>query len=103
MFKRAQTEKTIKDAPATVAQNMRNKTKDASLPSSNHSFFTCGSNFVCSKRFNPVISGTTKTQQILKDIKEIAVINFDHNDVIRHPLVTKIVQAYQKSNNNDKG
>jgi phosphate starvation-inducible protein PhoH and related proteins len=48
-------------------------------------------------------SGLLKTQRILKDIKEIAVINFDHNDVIRHPLVTKIVQAYQKSNNNDKG
>ena len=48
-------------------------------------------------------SGLIKTQRILKDIKEIAVINFDHNDVIRHPLVTKIVQAYQKSNNNDKG
>tara|TARA_B110000014_G_scaffold171984_1_gene122430 strand:+ start:1370 stop:1675 length:306 start_codon:yes stop_codon:yes gene_type:complete len=48
-------------------------------------------------------SGLIKTQRILKDIKEIEVINFDHNDVIRHPLVTKIVQAYQKSNNNDKG
>ena len=48
-------------------------------------------------------SGLIKTQKILRDIKEIAVINFDHNDVIRHPLVTKIVQAYQKSNNNDKG
>ena len=38
----------------------------------------------------------------LKNIKEIAVVNFDHNDVIRHPLVTKIVEAYQK-NTNDKG
>ena len=26
-------------------------------------------------------------------IKEISIINFDHNDVIRHPLVTKIVEA----------
>ena len=47
-------------------------------------------------------SGLTKAQSILKDIKEIAIINFDHNDVIRHPLVTKIVEAYKK-NNNDKG
>ena len=39
--------------------------------------------------------------KILKGIKEISVINFDHNDVIRHPLVSKIVEAYQK-NNNDK-
>ena len=48
-------------------------------------------------------SGLIKAQKILKDIKEIAVINFDYRDVVRHPLVTKIIQAYQKSDNNDKG
>ena len=47
-------------------------------------------------------SGLIKSQSILKNIKEISIINFNHNDVIRHPLVTKIVEAYQK-NNNDKG
>jgi len=47
-------------------------------------------------------SGLIKSQQILKNVKEISIINFDHNDVIRHPLVTKIVEAYQK-NSNDKG
>ena len=47
-------------------------------------------------------SGLIKSQGILKGIKEISVINFDHQDVIRHPLVTKIVEAYQK-NSNDKG
>ena len=46
-------------------------------------------------------SGLIKSQAILKNIKEISVINFDHQDVMRHPLVTKIVEAYQK-NNNDK-
>ena len=46
-------------------------------------------------------SGLIESQKILKGIKEISVINFDHNDVIRHPLVSKIVEAYQK-NNNDK-
>jgi len=44
-------------------------------------------------------SGLIESQKILKDIKEISVINFDHNDVIRHPLVTKIVEAYQKNTN----
>ena len=44
-------------------------------------------------------SGLTDSQKILKGIKEISIINFDHNDVIRHPLVTKIVKAYQKNNN----
>jgi phosphate starvation-inducible PhoH-like protein len=44
-------------------------------------------------------SGLTESQKILKDIKEISIINFDQNDVVRHPLVTKIVEAYQKNNN----
>jgi phosphate starvation-inducible PhoH-like protein len=46
-------------------------------------------------------SGLIKSQAILKGIKEISIINFDHKDVIRHPLVTKIIEAYQK-NTNDK-
>ena len=47
-------------------------------------------------------SGLVQSQNILKGIKEISIINFDQNDVIRHPLVTKIVEAYKK-NTNDKG
>jgi phosphate starvation-inducible PhoH-like protein len=47
-------------------------------------------------------SGLIKLKSILKGIKEISVVNFDHQDVMRHPLVTKIVEAYQK-NINDKG
>jgi len=44
-------------------------------------------------------SGLIESQKILKGIREISIINFDHNDVIRHPLVTKIVEAYQKNTN----
>jgi phosphate starvation-inducible PhoH-like protein len=47
-------------------------------------------------------SGLVKSQSILKGIKEIAVVNFDHQDVMRDPLVTKIVEAYQK-NTDDQG
>lgn len=47
-------------------------------------------------------SGLIEAQNVLKGIKEIAVIKFDHQDVIKHPLVTKIVKAYQK-HSNDKG
>ena len=47
-------------------------------------------------------SGLAKSKAILKNVKEIEIINFDQDDVIRHPLVTKIVEAYQK-NTNDKG
>ena len=47
-------------------------------------------------------SGLVESQNILKGIKEISVVTFDHNDVVRHPLVTKIVEAYKKKNINDK-
>jgi len=47
-------------------------------------------------------SGLIKSKNILKNIKEISIINFDHQDVMRHPLVTKIVAAYQK-NTDDQG
>ena len=42
-------------------------------------------------------SGLVKSQSILKGIKEVAVVNFDHQDVMRDSLVTKIVEAYQKN------
>jgi len=47
-------------------------------------------------------SGLVKSKNILKDLKEIKVIEFDHNDVVRHPLVSKIIRAYQKKSIDDK-
>ncbi len=47
-------------------------------------------------------SGLIKSRNILKDLKEIKVIEFDHNDVVRHPLVTKIIKAYQNKSVDDK-
>ncbi len=41
-------------------------------------------------------SGLTKSTKILNNIKEIKCIEFDHTDVVRHPLVSKIIQAYQQ-------
>ena len=46
-------------------------------------------------------SGLIKTKKILNKIKEIESIEFDHKDVVRHPLVTKIIQAFNK-NSDDK-
>ena len=43
-----------------------------------------------------------KSKNILKDIKEIKLIEFDHNDVVRHPLVSKIIRAYQNKSTDDK-
>ena len=47
-------------------------------------------------------SGLIKSREILKDLKEIKIIEFDHNDVVRHPLVSKIIRAYQKKSTDDK-
>ena len=46
-------------------------------------------------------SGLVKSKEILTNIKEIEIIEFDHKDVVRHPLVSKIIQAY-KNNSDDK-
>ena len=47
-------------------------------------------------------SGLIKSREILKDLKEIKIIEFDHNDVVRHTLVSKIIRAYQKKSTDDK-
>ena len=47
-------------------------------------------------------SGLIKSKKILKDLEEIKIIEFDHNDVVRHPLVSKIIRAYQKKSTDDK-
>ena len=48
---------------------------------------------------NKNYSGLTKSKKILSKLKEIKMITFDHTDVIRHPIVSKIIQAYQNENN----
>ncbi len=47
-------------------------------------------------------SGLIKSRSILKDLDEIKIIEFDHNDVVRHPLVSKIIKAYQNKSIDDK-
>tara|TARA_B110000902_G_scaffold262584_1_gene339750 strand:- start:380 stop:1384 length:1005 start_codon:yes stop_codon:yes gene_type:complete len=41
-------------------------------------------------------SGLIKSRNILDQIEEIKIVEFDHRDVVRHPLVSKIIKAYQK-------
>jgi len=47
---------------------------------------------------NKGMSGLVRSKQLLGHLNEIAVVDFDHSDVVRHPLVSKIVKAYS---NND--
>jgi len=48
---------------------------------------------------NKTMSGLNKSKKLLSHLNEISVVDFDHSDVVRHPLVSKIVKAY--SNQND--
>ena len=47
-------------------------------------------------------SGLIKSRNILKDLNEIKIIEFSHMDVVRHPLVSKIIRAYEKKSADDK-
>ncbi len=47
-------------------------------------------------------SGLIKSKNLLKHLNEIKIIEFDHNDVVRHPLVSKIIRAYQKKSTDDQ-
>ncbi len=42
-------------------------------------------------------SGLINVKNILRDVKEIKIIELDHKDVIRHPLVSRIIQAFKKN------
>ena len=48
---------------------------------------------------NKLQSGLERSKKILGHLKEISTIDFDHHDVVRHPLVSKIVKAYSDNSN----
>jgi len=48
-------------------------------------------------------SGLFEATEILKDIEGVGVLEFSSEDVIRHPLITRIVKAYDKDVQRRKG
>ena len=44
------------------------------------------------------MSGLKECQEILNKIKDIKIINLEASDVIRHPIVAKIIKAYDNIN-----
>ena len=48
-------------------------------------------------------SGLDVALKVLKDIDEIAICKLTNKDVVRHPLVQRIVQAYDVYENKNKG
>ena len=47
-------------------------------------------------------SGLLKARQILANVKNIGFIDFDNRDIIRHPLVKTIINAFEKNEENIK-
>jgi phosphate starvation-inducible PhoH-like protein len=45
---------------------------------------------------DPRKSGVLQAIKILKAIEEVAIVQFNEKDVVRHPLIQKIIKAYQK-------
>ena len=43
-----------------------------------------------------IVSGFSHSIKTLKSIKGIGFVNLDDNDVVRHKLVKKIINAYNK-------
>jgi len=43
---------------------------------------------------NKGLSGLERSKKLLNHLSEISVVDFSHSDVVRHPLVSKIVKAY---------
>jgi phosphate starvation-inducible PhoH-like protein len=51
---------------------------------------------------NHVESGLKEATRILKDVEDIPFIEFEAKDVVRHKLVTKIINAYDKDQESKK-
>jgi len=50
---------------------------------------------------NKSLSGLNRSKKLLGHLKEISIVDFDHRDVVRHPLVSKIVKAYSDNNRDE--
>ena len=44
-----------------------------------------------------VVSGMKDAVSVLEGVEDIKVIRFDHRDVVRHELVSRIIRAYEKA------
>ena len=50
---------------------------------------------------NKSMSCLNRSKKLLGNLEEISVVDFDHTDVVRHPLVSKIVKAYSDQNKDE--
>jgi phosphate starvation-inducible PhoH-like protein len=48
-------------------------------------------------------SGLAHAMQILTDVRGVAIVDFQPEDVVRHPLVQRIIRAYAEDDQRDAG
>jgi phosphate starvation-inducible PhoH-like protein len=48
-------------------------------------------------------SGLLEAHRALKNVEGIAVVEFGKRDVVRHPLVQRIIAAYEEHRGNGRG
>ncbi|MDE1953663.1 MAG: PhoH family protein [Betaproteobacteria bacterium] len=49
------------------------------------------------------VSGLTQAERILHDVRGVAITRFTTVDVVRHPLVARIVEAYERAESQAQG
>ena len=47
-------------------------------------------------------SGLLKGVEMVRSIRGISVVNFTKEDIVRHPLVTKIIEAFDRKEASEK-
>ena len=47
-------------------------------------------------------SGLIAAEIILKDVKGVSFIHLNQSDVVRHPLVARIIEAYERNDHNSR-
>ena len=50
---------------------------------------------------NKSLSGLNHSKKLLRHLTEISIVDFDYSDVVRHPLISKIVKAYSDKKTED--
>ena len=46
---------------------------------------------------NGKVSGLKDARRIIKNIEDISIFNLSEKDVVRHPLIQKIIKAYERA------
>ena len=49
------------------------------------------------------MSGLRDAREVLSDVTDLSFVHFDERDVVRHPLVKKIIGAYERAESRRSG